>query len=302
MQLVLYDNGKALWTSTLLIPPESYQQTEITRANIQEGEYGGYVDLYGPALVQIQLQAVQTFKISSQIGNTDGYTHFKQFLDNIVRQYQTNTLVRPVTWSLHFYNWQLEEFFEVIPAQIVWRVAIPRQMAFTFDLDMLGIRRLSTPNYPKPNYWYLSMQNAPSQIVNNAINEIIKAVASIKVMLYGTNTNLTSIQSYAWSQSFLNTLPATIYSYSGNVLATNWGNINIPTLSNMATSLEGVLNTLIVPYQYSMTTINNNLSYATSIETNLNSLGVYPYYLSGMMNNIVVNLETLTNYPNMFLP
>ena len=96
---------KILFTHTLLIAPQSYQQTEPNRSTVVQTLGGAFIDDFGLGLKQITISGTTGFASrlvreepvgsltpkAAQITAMDGYHAFKRLRDNIYRAYFTSS-------------------------------------------------------------------------------------------------------------------------------------------------------------------------------------------------------------------
>jgi hypothetical protein len=142
IQFEIYQGFNRQAVFTFLIPPESYQQTEMARANVIQTLGGGYADLFGPALVQIRFSGTTGLQVRIVNGFvTDGYERFQNLLGAIRDCWSNPVQFRDDDWHFYLWNWTDSQYFEVLPLANSWVQAVPRQMVFYYDLSMIGLRR-----------------------------------------------------------------------------------------------------------------------------------------------------------------
>ncbi len=149
MQFVLVENGQYVAEWTFLIPPESYEQSEPVRANIQRTAAGGYADLYGADLPTFTLEGTTGYEIRRVIGGQemDGYQYWLDFLQTIYHAFINQPVDRPdIQYELHLYNWTHQQYYSIMPTVVTWDMAVPENTVFYYDIVATGLSPLLRPN------------------------------------------------------------------------------------------------------------------------------------------------------------
>lgn len=199
VQLQAFKNNELFWTYTFLINPQAYQQTEASRTQIVQTLGGGYVDLFGPALIQIQFSGTTGLQQRYVNGNlTDGYERFMQLLTSIRDSWRLPIANQSDDWHFYFYNWTDDQFFEVMPLSNTWQMAVPQQTVFFYQISMVALREMSTPAVISTN------PIAAAFIVNPSATAVVAATqgcvhAAMTYLLTQTTTNTTGISQFIQS-------------------------------------------------------------------------------------------------------
>jgi hypothetical protein len=174
---------------TFLIPPENYTQTEAARAQVVQTLGGGYADLFGPALVQIRFQG--TTGLQTRIVNgfvTDGFERFQALLGTIRGMWRDPVQFQTDDWHFYFWNWTDSQFFEVLPLSNSWTQAVPRQLVFYYDIQMIGLRRFSS-SMTNGHFNDQTVAQAASRIPGYAIRDAFTDPSAVLIndVVVGTN-------------------------------------------------------------------------------------------------------------------
>lgn len=223
VEFALYNGAKLVGLWAFSVKPEEVTQQEITRVNQQQGQITGYVDLYGPGLVQITLSGISPLKLVNVRPNfsvADGYDYFKWFIDNIFRRYQVNAFAFPQNWSLHFYNFVYNEFFEVVPIGLDWNMNVPQQTVFQYELQLLALRRLGQPSGLSQNELYQTLLNYPTQGLQKEVDNATQLEAEVLGVLTGGTSGASNYATAAWQTSDIQNVPAQLLTVSG--LPSGW--------------------------------------------------------------------------------
>lgn len=157
VQFVLVQGSQILNEWTFLLPPESHEQDEPTRANIVRTFAGGYADLFGPDLPTMVVEGTTGYSVRRIYNGQllDGYQYWLNFLRLIYRKFnQFPNLLQNTSYRLHYYNWSHQQYYSVMPTSITWDMATPENVVFYYHMNLTGLTPLNAPGYaaPGPSY------------------------------------------------------------------------------------------------------------------------------------------------------
>jgi hypothetical protein len=300
VEFALYNNAALIGIWAFSVKPEEISQAEITRNNLQQGQISAYVNLYGPGLIQITLQGISPLKLVNVKPNfavADGYDYFKWFIDNIFRTYQTNSFYFPQNWTLHFYNWVYNEFFEVVPMGLDWNMNVPRQTVFQYELQLVALRRLAQPTGLPQNDVYQTLLNYPTQALQQEINNATQFESEIVGILNGNTKTLGAYAQASWMTSDIQNVPAQLLVPAN--LPTNWAQQMTDLLSQQVDPyLSNFRPSFGIPAPASGSQLRALAQKIKSLRQTLDATpGVQPYLLLGrtsLLEQSLINMQAFT--------
>lgn len=206
VQLVAFQNGAPWLTFTFLINPEKYQQIEQARAQVVQTLGGGYADLFGPALVQIQFSGTTGLQQMFVNGfHTDGYERFVGVNGNdgllpFIRKMWSDPIAHQgIDYQFFLYNWTDDQFYEVLPLANTWVQAVPQQLVFYYQLSMVALRDATKPRSIPPyaiRQWFLGseVESALATAASASVN------AAMAYLLTQNSADLSGVPGFIQSQ------------------------------------------------------------------------------------------------------
>lgn len=157
MEFVINKNGKFLRSWAFLLPPETHETEEPVRQNTVRTVAGGYSDLFGGDIPMITIEGttgagIRKFENGQYV---DGYSYWLEFLEYTYHVFIDSPLDDPTNeYTMHFYNWTLRQYWDVMPSVCTWDMAVPESGVFYYQMELQALEPLTAPRTAAPGSSY----------------------------------------------------------------------------------------------------------------------------------------------------
>lgn len=319
VQLRIFRGSQPAGLFTFLINPESYQQSELARAQVYQTLGGGFADLWGPALVQIQFSGttgLQEIYVNGM--RTDGYERFHDLLGTIRAMWRDPVLYKAQDWHMFLYNWTDDQFFEVLPLQNTWTQAVPEPLIFRYQLSFIALRSLSTPSAIQPyaiRQWFtadispalvqaatngaMALARTEALLLRDSALTVVPAWTVAQLMEELQAQSAAEALAQAWYGLSPRLLPLEAFYPGVSAIGLDMRNLGEGTLFPLFTTIHdgGPL-----PYPVNYADIVQAWQQAETLLKRLEALNAVPNLLDAAWGDVTDALAGLSLFPEGFLP
>lgn len=177
----LRNNGKSVYTHTLLLNPSDMSFDEPPRINAVQTLGGAYITNFGRGLAQVTISGVTGFNARMNTAGVvmDGYTEWKALRDQVYRYY-VNTMSSQV--EMYWYNWEDDEYYKVVPLSFRLMRNKAEAKLYRYELRFICTKRLNSAEYKTANAKEANMK-ASLQTAFNKLDPASPGSALTEIML-----------------------------------------------------------------------------------------------------------------------
>lgn len=198
----LMQDSTQIYVYNFTINPQSYQVSLPNRIGIMQTLAGGFAQVFGPGLPTIQIQGTTGIQVHPDGlgGQIDGITSLQNMYENVYLNFTSRQFTDPThTYELRFYNWTLEEYYNVVFSSNGFMIQQDTQhpIWYYYTINMTVLNTLPAPTHftgPTNAGQYLSpLPPAPtpdailSQFTINGTNLVAKAATALGILMAQIN-------------------------------------------------------------------------------------------------------------------
>jgi hypothetical protein len=135
------NNGKIVYTHTLLLNPSDMSMDEPPRTNVVQTLGGAYISDFGKGLPNVSISGTTGFHARRKASGDvfDGYTEWKAFRDKVYRYYVET---KSTQIEMYWFNWEDSEFYKVVPLSFRLMRSKSEATLYRYELRFVCTKKL----------------------------------------------------------------------------------------------------------------------------------------------------------------